>query len=116
MIRPLTIAASLALTLAAAPLAAQEVAASGAPNPSASAQNGYELTYTCQGCHGIEGYKNAYPNYHVPKLGGQSVDYLVNALTAYRDGTRKHPTMRAQSQAFSDQDIADIAAFLSNVK
>lgn len=116
MIRPLTIAASLALTLAASPLAAQVVAGSVSSDPSASDRNGYELTYTCQGCHGIEGYKNAYPNYHVPKLGSQSVDYLVNALTAYRDGTRKHPTMRAQSQAFSDQDIADIAAFLSNVK
>lgn len=110
MMRPLTIAASLALTLAAAPALAQDAA------NSSSLQNGYELTYTCQGCHGIDGYKNAYPNYHVPKLGGQTVDYLVNALTAYQNGTRKHPTMRAQSQAFSDQDIADIAAFLSSAK
>lgn len=111
MMRLLTIAAALALTFAAAPAAAQEPA--DAP---ASARNGYELTYTCQGCHGIDGYKNAYPNYHVPKLGGQSVDYLVNALTAYQNGSRTHPTMRAQSQGFSDQDIADIAAFLSNLK
>nr|WP_222564720.1 cytochrome c [Lysobacter antarcticus] len=109
--RLLTIAAALALTLATAPAAAQEPS-----DTSASAQNGYELTYTCQGCHGIDGYKNAYPNYHVPKLGGQSVDYLVNALTAYQNGTRSHPTMRAQAKGFSDQDIADIAAFLSNVK
>lgn len=111
MMRPLNIAAALAFTLAAAPAAAQE-----APDASANLQNGFELTYTCQGCHGIEGYTNAYPNYHVPKLGGQSVDYLTNSLNAYKDGTRNHPTMRAQSQAFSDQDIADIAAFLSNLK
>lgn len=116
MMRPLTIAACLALTLAAAPVAAQDAAVAAAPDSSTAYQNGYELTYTCQGCHGIEGYKNAYPNYHVPKLGGQSVDYLVNALTAYQNGTRKHPTMRAQSQSFSDQDIADIAAFLSDLK
>lgn len=109
MMRPLTIAAALALTLAAAPVCAQD------SDAAASRQNAYELTYTCQGCHGIEGYKNAYPNYHVPKLGGQSADYLVNALTAYKNGTRDHPTMRAQSQAFSDQDIADIAAFLSEL-
>ncbi len=116
MMRPLTIAACLALTLAAAPVAAQDAAAAAPSDTSASARNGYELTYTCQGCHGIEGYTNAYPNYHVPKLGGQSVDYLVNALTAYQNGTRQHPTMRAQSQAFSEQDIADIAAFLSSVQ
>lgn len=74
------------------------------------------LTYTCQGCHGVEGYKNAYPNYHVPRIGGQSVEYVTNALTEYRAGTRKHPTMQAQSQTFSDQDIADIATYLSELK
>ena len=80
------------------------------------AAKGKQLTYTCQGCHGVTGYKNAYPNYHVPKIGGQSPQYLVNALTEYKKGKRKHPTMQAQAQSFSDQDIADIAAFLSSLK
>ena len=39
----------------------------------------------------------------------------MNALTEYRNGTRKHPTMEVQAQSFSDQDIADIAAFLSGL-
>ena len=52
----------------------------------------------------------------MPKIGGQSADYLANALTEYRNGNRKHPTMQAQAQSFSEQDIADIAAFLSTVK
>ncbi|SOD51850.1 Cytochrome c [Pseudoxanthomonas wuyuanensis] len=81
-----------------------------------SAENGKQLTYTCQGCHGITGYKNAYPSFHVPRIGGQSTEYLTNALTEYKNGNRKHPTMQAQSQSFSEQDIADIAAFLSTVK
>ena len=34
-------------------------------------ERGRKLAYTCHGCHGIENYKNAYPNYSVPKLGGQ---------------------------------------------
>ena len=34
----------------------------------------------------------------------------------YKKGARKHPTMQAQAQSFSDQDIADIAAFLSSAK
>ncbi|MDH7452651.1 c-type cytochrome [Luteimonas composti] len=81
-----------------------------------NADSGRQLTYTCLGCHGIVGYRNVYPTYHVPKIGGQSAAYLGNALTEYRKGTRKHPTMQAQAQSFSDQDIADIAAFLSELK
>lgn len=69
--------------------------------------------YTCAGCHGIPGYKNTYPTYHVPKLGGQHADYLEAALKAYRSGERRHATMEAQAQSLSDQDIADIAAWLS---
>jgi hypothetical protein len=35
----------------------------------------------CIGCHGIPGYKTAYPVvYHVPKIGGQTAAYLENAL------------------------------------
>ncbi len=80
------------------------------------ASRGKSLTFTCRGCHGITGYKNAYPSYHVPKLGGQSKVYLNNALNAYRQGQRKHPTMQAQAESFSEQDIADIAAYLSSIK
>lgn len=76
---------------------------------------GKKLVYTCTGCHGIEGYKNAYPNYHVPKLGGQNEQYLVNALTEYKKGERKHPTMHAQAESFSATDIANIAAYLSSL-
>ena len=97
--------------------AAPATAPAAAPKPLVgNADTGRTLTYTCQGCHGIVGYKNAYPSFKVPKIGGQSADYLANALTEYRTGNRKHPTMQAQAQSFADQDIADIAAFLSTVK
>jgi len=94
-------------------------AASAAPTPATpvgDAARGRNLTYTCQGCHGVTGYKNAYPSYHVPRIGGQSAQYLASALTEYRQGKRKHPTMQAQAQSFSPQDIADIAAYLSTVQ
>ena len=138
MKRLLPIAASLALILAASataqdaaapatatpsqdPAAAEPVAAepAAAPAPAAlkgDAARGKGLTYTCRGCHGITGYKNAYPSYRVPKLGGQSETYLNNALKEYRGGKRKHPTMQAQAESFSEQDIADIAAYLSSLK
>ena len=79
-----------------------------------AATKGAATGQSCVDCHGVEGYKNAYPNFHVPKIGGQSAQYLQNALTAYQQGSRKHPTMQAQAESFSEQDIADIAAFLSN--
>jgi len=79
------------------------------------AERGVALGYTCLGCHGIEGYRNAYPSYRVPKLGGQKAAYLVIALRGYREGTRKHPTMAAQASSLSDQDIDDIAAYLASI-
>ena len=123
MIRTLLFAS---LTLAAGNALAQDTASAATAPAAASAQaaasltgdaaRGRTLTYTCQGCHGITGYKNAYPNYHVPRIGGQSPQYLINALTEYKQGARKHPTMQAQAQSFSAQDIADIAAYLSGLK
>jgi len=126
MIRSLLFASCLAVagTAAAqeqaapapAPEATEAAATAPAAAPAGDAARGRQLAYTCQGCHGITGYKNAYPNYHVPKIGGQSAPYLVNALTEYQKGNRKHPTMQAQAESFSAQDIADIAAFLSSLK
>lgn len=133
MIRPLLIACLTCATAvpASAARAAPQDPASASPavvsaaTPAATAApaarvgdaaRGRQLTYTCQGCHGVPGYKNAYPNYQVPKIGGQAPQYLVNALTEYQQGKRKHPTMQAQAESFSAQDIADIAAFLSGLK
>lgn len=132
MMRPLPLAACLALAAAlpAATVTAQQDATAPAPAmataPAAATaapavlagdpENGRSLAYTCQGCHGVTGYKNAYPSFHVPLIGGQSAEYLSQALLAYRAGQRKHPTMQAQSESFSEQDIADLAAYLSSLK
>ncbi|WP_076039000.1 c-type cytochrome [Xanthomonas campestris] len=98
------------------PAPAAAAPAPATPARSGNAGNGRQLAYTCQGCHGVTGYKNAYPSYRVPKIGGQSAQYLTQALTEYRQGKRKHPTMQAQAQSFSEQDIADIATYLSTLK
>ncbi|MDN5939495.1 MAG: c-type cytochrome [Salinisphaera sp.] len=68
---------------------------------------------TCMGCHGIKDYSMVYPTYHVPKLGGQHAAYISAALKAYAKGNRDFATMHAQAASLSEQDIADIAAFLS---
>jgi cytochrome c553 len=67
---------------------------------------------TCMGCHGIKGYTNVYPTYHVPRIGGLSAEYIVSALKAYKSGDRNHATMHAQAASLTDQDMADIAAFI----
>ena len=77
------------------------------------AKHGKAISYTCLGCHGIEGYKNAYPMYSVPKLEGQRPEYLATALHEYKSGDREHLTMHSQASTLSDQDIADIAAYFA---
>lgn len=78
-----------------------------------NAEAGRVKANTCMGCHGILKYNNAYPTYRVPKLGGQPAAYIEAALKAYSTGERPHSTMHAQAASLSDQDIADIAAFLA---
>lgn len=79
------------------------------------AARGEILAYTCLGCHGIAGYRNAYPSYRVPKLGGQKAAYLVVAIKGYRAGARAHPTMEAQATSLSDQQIEDLATYLASL-
>lgn len=78
---------------------------------------GQQKTSMCAGCHGVQGYRTAYPRvYSVPKLGGQHAQYIVQALQAYKNGARNHPTMTAIATTLSDQDMADLAAYYAQVK
>ena len=77
------------------------------------AAKGKVKAITCMGCHGIPGYHNAYPNYPVPRVGGQHPDYTVAALKAYKSGQRDHKTMQAQAASLSEQDMQDIAAYFA---
>jgi cytochrome c553 len=69
----------------------------------------------CTGCHGIVGWRTAYPEvYKVPKIGGQHGAYIVKAQRANtRVARRNHPSMRAIAASLSDQDMADLAAYYS---
>jgi cytochrome c553 len=80
---------------------------------SGDAARGRNLGYTCLGCHGIESYKNVYPTYAVPRLRGQHPEYIVAALKAYKASERGHATMHAHAVSLSDQDMEDVAAYLS---
>jgi cytochrome c553 len=76
-----------------------------------NSERGAVLAVACLGCHGIPGYRNAYPSYRVPKLGGQREEYIVLGLQGYKNLGRAHSTMRAQSATLSDQDMRDLAAY-----
>lgn len=94
--------------LAAAGLSAAVLTAHAAGDAAA----GRNKVYQCQGCHGITGWKTAFPEvYSVPKLGGQNPQYIVAALKAYKAGQRDFATMRAIASTLSDQDMEDIAAY-----
>lgn len=84
-------------------------------NAAGDARHGKVLAQTCVGCHGVSNYDNVYPTFHVPKLGGQSAEYIAAALAAYQSGARTHETMRANAASLSNQDVADIAAYFSSL-
>jgi len=98
-----------------AAVAAVSLLSGGAVLAEANIESGRVLADTCKGCHAVETYNNVYPTYHVPRIGGQSADYLEAALKLYRTGERSHPTMQAQAAAYSDEEIRDIAAYLASV-
>lgn len=84
----------------------------GAADVTGNAQAGAGKRAMCAGCHGIPGYKAAYPEvYLVPMIGGQSARYIQNTLVAYQKGERNHPTMRGVAASLSAQDMADLAAY-----
>lgn len=80
------------------------------------AEAGRVKFYTCKGCHSVTGSTNAYPNYHVPRLGGQNEEYIVSALKAYKSGQRKHNSMQANTTLLNEQDMQDIAIYLAEFR
>lgn len=73
--------------------------------------------HACASCHGADYKSPIDPSY--PKLAGQYADYLVHALTTYQRGNkaygRNNPIMAGMVQPLSDQDKADIAAYLASL-
>src|SRR5688572_11255834 len=92
---PAPVAAPAASKPAAAPVAKTAVAPAGAKSLEAKIE-------MCVGCHAIKGYHATFPEvYRVPMISGQGAKYIAAALTAYKNGDRKHPTMRAIATSLS---------------
>ena len=86
--------------------------------PAAKTGQGMENAHAmCIGCHGIPGYKTAFPEvYHVPKIAGQQPSYIVNALKAYKSGERSHPSMRGIAASLSEEDMKQLADYYGGSK
>ena len=90
---------------------------SAAADVKGDAQAGANKNSMCIGCHGIPGYRTAFPEvFQVPMIGGQSAKYIEASLNAYKKGERKNPSMRGIAASLSDQDIADLAAYYASQK
>ena len=109
--RILSLSVAAALALGAHAAAAQEKKAAAAADPQQA------NVAMCVGCHGIPGYKTAYPEvYHVPKIAGQSPTYIVNALKAYKAGERSHPSMRGIAASLSEEEMKQLADYYGGGK
>ena len=78
--------------------------------------NGERINRSCALCHGL--YGQGTPSRLSPRLAGQDKDYLEKATKEYRDGKRSAPTMvkTAGLDRMGDQDITDVAAYLSKLE
>ncbi|WP_198263015.1 c-type cytochrome [sulfur-oxidizing endosymbiont of Gigantopelta aegis] len=67
---------------------------------------------TCSGCHGSDGIGLSQ---EFPNLAGQKEAYIIKQLQAFKNGERKDPSMAAMTAALNDNDMADLAAYFSNL-
>ncbi|MCZ4370643.1 cytochrome c [Vibrio diazotrophicus] len=70
----------------------------------------------CAACHGADGIA-VIPGY--PNLKGQSEQYIVSSIKAYKAGQRTGglaPVMQAQASMLNDADIANLAAYYASLK
>jgi cytochrome c553 len=117
-------AALLGLAFACGAIAQPKPPADKAPKtqeskpPTSGKRLGVENAHAmCIGCHGIPGYKTAFPSvYHVPKIAGQQPAYIVAALKAYKSGERSHPSMRGIAASLSEEEMKELADFYGGTK
>ncbi len=72
---------------------------SAAPADREAASRGQAIASKCAACHGADGHAS---NGSWPSLAGQSKDYLINALNAYKSGARNNAIMAGIVKDLSD--------------
>lgn len=95
-----------AAAAAAALLLAQPALGAG------DAQAGKAKAQACAACHGLDGKS---PNPQWPHLAGQVPGYIAKQLAAFKSGTRKDSVMSGIAAKLSEQDMADLDAYYSEL-
>ena len=67
----------------------------------------------CQMCHGLDGQAKL-PE--APNLAGQTEQYILAQMKAFRDKTRKNDMMSLVVPTLSEDDVADIAAYYAAIE
>jgi cytochrome c553 len=68
---------------------------------------------TCAVCHGVDGIAK---NPDAPHLAAENVEYLMRQLKAFKTGERKHEQMSIIAQGMSEEQMADVSAWYSQIK
>lgn len=77
----------------------------------ADVEAGKQRASACFGCHGPDGI-SLNPKY--PNLAGQSAEYLIKQLNAFRSGEREDPIMSPMAGSMNDADVENVAAFFAS--
>ncbi len=107
LLAPLMLAALLA---APAIAAAQDAKAPAKPD---LAKGEAKYTAVCAACHGADGNSGIPAN---PKLAGQHPQYLLKQLQEFKSGKRNNAVMTGFAAMLSDEDMANISAWLAAQK
>ena len=78
-----------------------------------AAATGQRLVATCAACHGTNG---AGAGNALPVLAGQPKDALVASMRAFKTGQRPATIMHQIAKGYTDEQIEQIAAYLSQQK
>lgn len=72
---------------------------------------GEMLAQSCMGCHGTNGASAMGP---MPTIGGQTEQFLVEAMKAFKDGSRPSTIMGRLAKGYSDPEIAAMAKYFAS--
>lgn len=75
---------------------------------------GEQLYQKCVSCHGKNGEGDK--TQKSPRIAGQHDWYLVTATKDFKSGKRSNPSMLPFLKNLTDQDLEDLAAYLSQLK
>lgn len=84
-----------------------------AGSPLAAPPDGVMLAQSCGGCHGTNGVS---AGTIMPSLAGQSRDYFIASMQRFRSGERPSTVMGRLAAAYSNGEIAAMAAYFARRK